>query len=254
MVFLVLCLYPLLNIYVLYQDAALDSCTCLDAMASSLGISARYYLFFVPLFTYVLYDLIHHNEIEEYVFIRVRNRKAYALGIVLNAIAAPCLLMIVFLITSGLIFFAAFGGVVQTGETVAASATLSRQLFVHASMQDMTMGCWLLLQSSLYLLSFLVSGTLMAVIDAVASHKIVSPLSILSVHLLMYLLSSLDSMPEEIQNCLPYRRLFLVYAESRSDILLSIGYWLVLIAVLTVLLFFIIKKRDVIHSEEDKTV
>lgn len=100
LIVVVACILPLNTIYQLRYIAHWNDATIFDGLLYEFGLYTMHYLILVPLFIFVVYDIVKPSLMDNFIFFRIRDRKNLFLSKMLSCVFAAFVVLLVLAIGS----------------------------------------------------------------------------------------------------------------------------------------------------------
>jgi hypothetical protein len=98
------CVFAIYCVYNLSQTTTINLISTFDGLLFFFGTYSHYYLFIIPLYIFVGYDIINNNRVENYFFTRVNSRKIFSIINIFSIIFFSIISILSVLVIFSLIF------------------------------------------------------------------------------------------------------------------------------------------------------
>ncbi len=256
-VFLVICVYPLFCMQQISTLCTIDKLVVLDGLFYQYGLYINYYLVFVPLYILLSYDLAKQGELNNYIFLRVNQRKT----IILSKMLANILLSIIFVLLSVTVSFIVMGMSLPYSNTWSSLMLGMQQAsdigLINSSLIALPPITVLGILIILEIFSYIAIGQLILLFVNLFRHEILAFISAIILNFVCLVFMKISNLFDKIL-IFPYQRMFLNYININKsggvilEMVKIVGYWLIIIGFLGALNITIFKHKDFLNGEIDE--
>ncbi len=256
-VFLVICVYPLFCMQQISTLCSIDKLVVLDGLFYQYGLYINYYLVFVPLYILLSYDLAKQGELNNYIFLRVNQRKT----IILSKMLANIFLSIIFVLLSVTISFMVMRISLPYSNTWSSLMLGMQQAsdigLINSSLIALSPITVLGILIILEIFSYIAIGQLILLLVNLFRHEILAFISAIILNFVCLVFMKISNLFDKIL-IFPYQRMFLNYININNsggvilEMVKIVGYWLIIIGFLGALNITIFKYKDFLNGESDE--
>jgi len=256
-VFLVICVYPLFCMQQISTLCSIDKLVVLDGLFYQYGLYINYYLVFVPLYILLSYDLAKQGELNNYIFLRVNQRKT----IILSKMLANIFLSIIFVLLSVTISFMVMRISLPYSNTWSSLMLGMQQAsdigLINSSLIALSPITVLGILIILEIFSYIAIGQLILLLVNLFRHEILAFISAIILNFVCLIFIKMSNLFDKIL-IFPYQRMFLNYININNsggvilEMVKIVGYWLIIIGFLGALNIIIFRHKDFLNGEIDE--
>lgn len=252
--FLVICVYPLFCMQQISTLCSIDKLSVLDGLFYQYGFFMNYYLVFAPLYILLSYDLAKQGELNNFIFLRVNQRKTIILSKMLSNILLSIIFVLLSLTISFIIMRISLPYSNMWSTLMLGMQQASNREFINSSLTTISPVIIFEMLIILQIFSYIAIGHLILLLVNFFRHEILAFISAIILNFVWLVLIKIPNLLDNIL-ILPYQRMFLHYIDINKsgglilEMVKIIGYWLIIIGFLAALNIAVFKHKDFLNGE-----
>ena len=243
------CILPLNTIYQLRYIGHWNDATIFDGLLYEFGLYTIHYLILVPLFIFMVYDIVKPSLMDNFIFFRITDRKKLFLSKMLSCVFATFVILLVLTIVSTIILAFNFRVVPYWSDSLLLTQSLRTEL-LNPSLVYYSPFLLMVYQFALIFLSLVVSSWLILLLMETVKRKSFALVIMMLINFSVLLLAK-GSLADLF--FLPCSNTLLVNIDIGKYGILAIMkpiiYWIILGAAIFVCDYQIISRKDFLYED-----